>query len=179
MRILMLLANGFEDTEALATRDVLIRAGLDVKTVSLNECLEVQTSFGLIIKADLFAEEVTTNFDAIILPGGKRGVDNLSNSLLVTQLIKHAFENKKLIAAICAAPSILARYGYLKDYHYTCYKGFEEYYPQTYIDEPLVVDKNIITARSMYYSQDFALAIIEYLLGKEKRASIEAQIKSI
>lgn len=175
----MILANGFEDTEALATRDVLIRAGLDVKTVSLNECLEVQTSFGIVIKADLYSEEVTTNFDAIVLPGGKRGVDNLSNSLLVTQLLKHAFENKKLVAAICAAPSIPARLNYLKDYKYTCYSGFEEYYPSTYINEPVVVDKNIITARSMYYSQDFALAIIEYLLGKEKRTSVEAQIKSL
>lgn len=179
MKVLMILANGFEDTEALATRDVLIRSGLDVKTVSINECLEVQTSFGMVVKADLYAEEVTTNFDAIVLPGGKRGVDNLSNSLLVTQLLKYAFENDKLVACICAAPSIPARLGYLKNTRYTCYKGFEEYYPQTYKDEPIVEDKNVITARSMYYSQDFALSIIEYLLGKEKRAIIEAQIKSL
>ena len=86
----------------------------------------------------------------------------------------------KLIASICAAPSILGELGLLKEKKYTCYPGWEsESFKGTYTGKEMEIDGNTITARSMYYSTDFGLTIIEYLLGKEKRIEIENQVKGI
>ena len=183
-KVLFFIAPGNEATEFIATYDVLLRAGIEVTKTGLDTFIFDESNK---IKIDL--EQV--NFDdysAIIFPGGRRGVnkfyelflnDNQTPSLLGKQLIE--YENKgQLVAAICAAPSLLGRLGILKKRNYTCYPGFEnEDFQGIYLGEKVVKDKNLITARSMYYSVDFGLEIVEYLLGAEIREKIENQVKGI
>ncbi len=172
MKGLLLLANGFEDNEALTTRDVLLRANLSVTTASIDDDIFVVSSHDLLVKSDALLKDIAyKDFDFLILPGGGKGTINLKNSSLISEVIRYFMANSKLVGAICAAPGVLGRLGYLKGHNYTCFKGCEDGEGEN-TKECVVCDKNIITARSMYYSIDFALAIIEYLLGKEKKEEI-------
>ena len=176
----MFLANGFEDTEALSTRDVLIRAGIEMVTASIDENRQVQSSFGLTLLADKPIGVINSlnEFDFLVLPGGGRGTENLYNSNEVDRVIKHFIEKDKLIAAICAAPSILGRRGYLKGYKYTCFagcnKGIED---ALFTGDEVTVDGNFITGRSMKYSIPFALAIVEKLLGSAVKEKVLVGLK--
>ena len=174
MRGLILLADGFEDTEALTTRDVLLRAGFEVVTSSINESRQVVSSFGITMLADRPFSLIGDfySYDFIVLPGGGKGTQNLKQSSHVKNLIRNFYENNKLICAICAAPSILGEMGYLKDCKYTCFAGFNEGIVGTFTAKEVEVDGNIITARSMHYSVDFALAIVEKLLGKQAKEKV-------
>lgn len=174
MKLLMLLADGFEDTEALTTRDVLIRAGIEVTTASITDRLEVQSSFGIHVLADALLKLIfdTTPYDGIILPGGGRGTKNLSESPLVEIYLQKFAAKNKLLCAICAAPSILGKYGYLVGHKYTCFAGFNEGITGDFTGNEVEVSGNIITARSMHYSIPFALAIIEKLVGKEAKEKV-------
>ena len=174
MKGLMFLADGFEDTEALSTRDVLIRSGLEVVTVSINESRQVLSSFGLTLLADRPFSLIGDiySYDFLILPGGGRGTQNLKTSPNVRNIVKRFYENNKLICAICAAPSIFGDLGLLKDIRYTCFVGFNEGIDGIFTGNEVEVDGNIITARSMHYSIDFALAIIESLLGKQAKQKV-------
>ena len=165
---LIILADGFEDTEALTTRDILLRGAIIPTTVSINKTNEVTSSFGV----KLFADKNIDNIDSIdeysfiILPGGGRGVKNLSLDKRVLDLVKKFAEQNKLVCAICAAPSILGEMGLLKDKQYTCYAGFnKDEYGLFNNEKPVIKDGNIITARSMEFSIDFGLKIIQSLLG--------------
>ena len=175
MRGLLLLADGFEDTEALTTRDVLTRAGIEITTASITDRLEVESSFGVHVLADALLKLIfdTTAYDFIVLPGGGRGTRNLAQSQLVPMYIQKFVEAKKLVCAICAAPSILGKLGYLKNEKYTCFTGCNEGVEGNFTGSEVEVSGQFITARSMRYSIDFALAIIERLLGKEARARVE------
>jgi len=175
MRVLLLLADGFEDTEALTTRDVLIRAGIDVTTASITDRQEVESSFGVLVLADSLLKLIfdTSVFDAIILPGGGRGTRNLSESNLVAQYLQKFYEQKKLICAICAAPSILGKLGYLQNQKYTCFAGFNAGIAGDFTGNEVEVSGQFITARSMQYSIPFGLAIIEKLLGKEVKEKVQ------
>ncbi len=175
---LLLLPDGFEDSEALTTRDLLIRAGIEIKTLSLkNDERIVNSSHNLTLFSDLTPSNLNKEeFDFLILPGGLKGVNNMKESSFVNNLVLDFSNKNKLICAICAAPGVIGKLGLLKNKNYTCY-------PNTYKGEgnntnkEVEIDNNLITARSMYYSVDFALAIIETLLGKEKREEILKQIQ--
>ena len=175
MRGLLLLADGFEDTEALTTRDVLIRAGLEVTTASITDRLEVRSSFGVHVLADALLKLIfdTTPYDFIVLPGGGLGTRNLSESQLVPMYLEKFVKADKLVCAICAAPSILGKLGYLANEKYTCFAGFNQGIAGDFTGNEVEVSGNFITARSMRYSIPFALAIIEKLLGKEAKARVE------
>ena len=172
---------GTESTECIATVDVLTRAGIEV-------CLIGQAINITVYK---YYEFKSAEFDAIVFPGGGKGVQNFKYQLGLggqygpsyTGFAQEVFkmkEQNKLIAAICAAPSILGEMGFLKGKKYTCYPGFEsDSFGGKCTREPVQVDGNVITARSMYYSVDFGLAIVEILLGKAKREAIEAQVKGL
>ena len=123
MRGLLLLADGFEDTEALTTRDVLIRAGIEITTASINDRREVQSSFGVFVLADALLKLIfdTTPYDFLVLPGGGRGTRNLGESQLVAMYIEKFVKANKLVCAICAAPSILGKLGYLTTEKYNCF----------------------------------------------------------
>ena len=181
MKMLILLADGFEDTEALTTRDVLIRAGIEVTTASITDRLEVQSSFGIHILADALLKLIfdTTPYDGIILPGGGRGTRNLSESSLVEMYLKKFASKNKLLCAICAAPSVLGKYGYLVGKKYTCFAGFNEGIAGDFTASEVEKSGNIITARSMQYSIPFALTIIEELLGKETKEKVQTGLQGL
>lgn len=181
MKCLLFLANGFEDHEALTTRDVLIRSGIEVTTVSITDDIKVTTSHGVTLFADKLLKDVDANaFDAIILPGGYNGVfEGLDNCDALEEIIKNYNNSNKLICAICAAPHIIGKYGLLKDKKYTCFPGCNDKFEGGEYQQKfgVVTDGNIITAKSMYYTIQFALEIVEYLLGKDKRYFMELKLR--
>ena len=182
MKAVILYANGFEDVEAIATRDVLVRAGIDVVdllTENIYEDHEVKSSHGLFLDGFFKACNYMGDFDALILPGGGLGVKNLLDSVETKRLLDKAFKENKLVCAICAAPMVLGKYGYLKGKKYTCFAGCNEGINGEFTAEEVVVDGNIITARSMLYSIPFGLMIIERLLGKSVSEKVYKQIEGL
>lgn len=182
MRAVILYANGFEDVEAIATRDVLVRAGIevvDLLTENIYSEFEVKSSHGLFLNRFNKASDFNIDFDALILPGGGLGVKNLLASLETKRLLDIAFKKQKLVCAICAAPMVLGKYGYLKNKKYTCFAGCNEGIDGDFTAKEVEIDGNIITARSMLYSIPFGLAIIERLLGKSISDSVYKQIEGL
>lgn len=180
MNGLLLLADGFEDVEALAPRDLLIRAGVNMTTASISNSLEVMTSHGVLLKADALLSDIKEkDYDFIILPGGGRGTQNLLKSDLVNKTVLEFDKSQKLVCAICAAPMVLGKAGLLKNKKYTCFAGCNEGIDGLFTAEEVVKDKNIITARSMLYSVPFGLKIIESLLGEEVKDKVHKQIKGL
>ena len=172
--IYLFLAEGFEEIEALTPIDVLRRAGLEVKTVAVGESKTVKGAHGIEVIADITESELEDIIpEAIILPGGMPGTLNLEESPVVIDTLLRTMANGSLVCAICAAPSILGICGYLKNKKATCYPGFEQYLDgATFTDERVVRDGNIITAKGMGCAAEFALCIVEALVGKEKAEEI-------
>lgn len=168
MKALLLLAEGFETVEALQTVDVLTRTHkIEVTTASISDSLIVASSIGIEVKANAFLSEINPQkYDFLVLPGGKKGVENLGKSPLVLKTIAFFLDNGKDVHAICAAPSILGGLGYLDGLPYTCFPGFQKGNGD-YRDEGVVVTPHIITGHSMGYTLFFAEAIVEKYLGQE------------
>ena len=159
------LATGFEEIEALGPVDILRRGGVDVKTVSITGELKVAGAHGIEIMADiLFAEADFTNVDAMVLPGGMPGSNNLNDcDPLREQLIKQ-YKEGKIVAAICAAPLVLGGLGLLKGRRATCYPGFEERLIGAEItNEATETDGNVITGRGPGLVFNFGLALLSAL----------------
>ena len=179
MNGLMLFGDYFEDTEAIASLDVLLRAGENVKRVSVMNSLYVKTQCGSEYKCDLKLSEVNIeDFDYLVIPGGKASFTVLAADDRVGKLIDYFVLNNKLVAAICAAPHLIGKRGYLKDREFTVFPGFEDecvggIYKR---DCGVVRDDKFVTAKSMYYSIDFALEIINYLYGEAKRNQVEKSL---
>lgn len=164
--VYVFLADGFEEIEAITPVDVLRRGGIDVKTVGVGN-IQITGAHGIPVVCDVLASDIDFTIDAdIVLPGGMPGTLNLAKSAVVEKAIKNANNNSRLIAAICAAPSVLGSYGILKGKKATCYPGFED---QLIDAEVLPVsvcqDGNIITARGAGVAFEFAAAILSYLTG--------------
>jgi len=179
MRGLMIIGDGFEDTEALVTRDVLYRGGENIFLASAMDSLEVSTQTGLKIKCDGFLSKVDyKEFDYLIIPGGKASFTVLHINPLVEKIIDFFVLNKKLVACICAAPFLVGRKGYYKGRHYTVFPGFEkEIIDGVHENVGVVIDGPFITAKSMYYSIEFGLKILEYLHGLSYALKIEKSLK--
>jgi len=168
--IYVFLAEGFEEIEALATVDILRRAGMNVKTVSVSGKPEVTGAHEITVSADV-TEITLADMEAVILPGGMPGTLNLKSSDMVQNTIKYAFDNNKLMCAICAAPLVFGNAGFLKGKKATCYPGFEtELIGADVAYDPVVTDGNIITSRGAGTAHLFAFEILKYF-GKEKEAA--------
>ena len=168
MKALMIFADGFEDVEAVATRDVLVRAGIEVIDARIKEEETVISSHKMYFNNFKRLSELNLGeFDAIILPGGSLGVQNLLKSEEVIKAVRAMYLAGRLVCAICAAPMVLGKAGILDNKPFTCYPGCEEGINGKYLGTEVVVLDQIITARSMLYSIPFGLAIIEKLLGKD------------
>ena len=120
-----------------------------------------------------------SEFDAVVIPGGSRGVANLLNSPETIRVVKEAYGLGKFVCAICAGPMVLSKAGVLAGHTYTCYPGCEEGLLGTYTGKEVEVSDKIITARSMMYSIPFGLKIIESLLGIDTKERIYKQIAGI
>lgn len=172
--IFIFLTTGFEDIEAIATIDILRRAELNVKSVSLTDSKQVMSSHQILVTADLMFDQVDfSEAELLILPGGTTRFnehENMKKELL-------AFANKgEKVAAICASPMVLGGLGLLDGKKATCYPGFEQYLKDATLqtDKSVVVDGNITTGRGPGLTIDFALNLVEQLAGEEKRDTVAA-----
>lgn len=167
--VLVFLAEGFEEIEAVASIDILRRAEIEVTIASLGGRL-VRGAHGITIAADTEAASLSadTDFEAVLLPGGMPGTLNLEKSDIVRQFIKSAESRGKIIAAICAAPSILGRMGILDNAKATVFPGFEHNLPRFDADEYVVNHENkIITAKGAGAAADFALELVKVIKGEK------------
>lgn len=169
--VIVFLADGFEEAEALVPVDMLKRCGIEVRTVSIMESKTVTGTHGIKVVADEhYSEFKAENFSAVILPGGLPGADHLENSDYVKETVLSANKEGKLICAICAAPKVLGKHGILKGKKAVCYPGFEDRLIGAVTSyDGVVVDENIITSRAAGKCFQFAFEIAK-ALGKEKQA---------
>ena len=176
-RALVPLAQGCEELEAITITDLLVRAGIDVTTVGLDE-QTVIASRGTHIVPNTNIDTVKDQlFDLLVLPGGLPGANHLRDNRCLQTLLQQHAKNNKLIAAICAAPKALATAGLLDGKHVTCYPGALDEYPELDVRSTAIeIDGQIITSRGPGTAMDFALTLIELLKGQEKRTEIEQQL---
>ena len=166
MKVLFPITNGFEEIEAATTLDVLRRAGIETVTAGMPSSMLIG-SRGLHIKTDRKFEDVKNqDFDALVLVGGDPGYKNLQQSQDLLKTILDYDEKKKTIAAICAAPTVLAKAGILANRAATVYPGMERDIPRPR-NKKTVVDGNIITSQGPGTAIEFALTIVQVLKGEE------------
>jgi 4-methyl-5(b-hydroxyethyl)-thiazole monophosphate biosynthesis len=175
-KVFIFLANGFEETEAIATMDVLRRGGLDVTSVSISGTNEVTGAHNLTVVADkLFTEVDFSEGKMLVLPGGMPGASNLNAHTGLKTLLKQYAAEGKTLAAICAAPLVLGGLDLLQGKRATAYPGFENTLRgATFVEHAVVKDGNIITGRGPGFALNFGLAIVEELQGKDKAGEVAA-----
>lgn len=175
MKILVPLAPGFEEMEAITVIDILRRAKLNIVTAAISEN-PVKGSHNIKITADTMLNE-NDKYSAIVLPGGMPGTNNLKDDKRIISLIKSINKSGGITAAICAAPIVLAEAGVLSGKKYTCYPGFEDDIKNAFFQpEPVVADGNIITSRGAGTAIPFALKLVEILAGKASASEVEKSI---
>lgn len=176
--VYMLLATGFEETEAIAPLDLLRRAGISVMTVGVNG-KTIYGAHGIGVEADITLGEMDlTQLEMIILPGGLGGVTSVRASQEAMAALKFAFDNDKYVAAICAGPTVLADL-HITDYkRTTCYPGCEGGMGNATVDANVacIQDGKIITGASAGCAVSFGLKLIEALLGEEQAKTVAEQI---
>ena len=177
MKAVVFLGDGFEECEALIVVDILRRAGVETVMASVMGRLEVDSSRHIKVLADALAEDVDfASADLVVLPGGRLGVDNLSESAIVKEQCKE-FAANKLLAAICAAPWLLSKMGLLEGKKATCHPDFEGDMPGVNLTgKSVVTDGNIITGQGLGASFDFAFELVRTLVGEEKVEQIRKAI---
>lgn len=176
--IYVYLAQGFEETEAIAPIDMLKRAGKDVVTVGIGDNI-ITGSHGISVIPDTIAQEapLTDELEMIVLPGGMPGTLNLENSRYVQAAIEYCVQNNKYIGAICAAPSILGHKGILKGKKAVCFSGFEKELFDAEIGDGLVCEDGIfITARGAGCAVDFGLKLVEKVASEAESTKIRNSI---
>ncbi len=167
-RVLVPLAEGFEEIEAVTIIDVLRRAGVEVTVAGL-EARQVTGSHGITLNTDeLLGNVLHTDWDAIVLPGGMPGAQHLEDDADLRRLLQNAAKQNKHIAAICAAPKVLAAAGLLSGKRATSYPGFLKPGQVQYLEEPVVSDGKLTTSRGPGTALKFALALVEKLVGAEQ-----------
>lgn len=179
--VYVILAEGFEETEAVAPVDMLRRAGVEVKLVGLAGGL-VRSTRGVGIAADIaLCETEVKDAEMIFLPGGTPGTDNIMKNEKAVDFIKDCYTAGAFIASICAAPSIPGRLGMLSGKHAVCYPGYEKYLQGAKLcaDESVVRDGKIITGRGAGVSLEFGLKLVEALKGFEAAEKIMDSIRYI
>jgi len=171
------LANGFEEVEALAPVDILRRGGIEVKMVSVTGSNLVESSHGVVVKADLLFENITdfSDADLLMLPGGMPGSKNLNEHEGVRNALKAQFEKGKRVAAICAAPLVLASVGLLKGKKATIYPGMESYLGEDaeYTGALVQEDGNVTTGAGPAASFPYGYKLLSYFLPAEKVEEIK------
>jgi len=182
-KVLIILANGCEELEAITVIDLLRRAEINVTTASLDSGAEVTpitASRGVVLLADTTLDEaVKSDYDMIVLPGGLPGADYLDQDNRVSSLIQKMANSNKYVAAICAAPKVLANAQLLEKKRATSYPGVLENMSLNNTDlstDNVVIDDKIITSRGPATAMEFALNLIEQLLDKDKRKEVASAL---
>ena len=164
-KALIPLARGFEDIEAVTVIDVLRRGGVEVVTASLSGATEVVSAHGVTMKADArLADVADGDYDAIVLPGGGEGTENLKNSDALIRLLQRQNDAGRWLCAICAAPTVLVEAGVLAEgLHVTCYPTCQMELDRPWSPVPVVVDGNVITGQAPGSALLFALVVLQTL----------------
>ncbi len=171
-KAVLLLATGFEEIEAVTICDVLRRGQIEVSMASIGEP-SVVGAHGIQLQADsLMAEVQGELFDAVILPGGMVGTENLLASAEVTTFLQHHAEAGRLVSAICAAPWVLYKAKLLQDKQATIYPGLEEKISGSSGDDSVVQDGNIITSKGPATAMEFSLALLRELAGEQVASEV-------
>ena len=167
--VLIPLANGFEDIEAVAVIDVLRRGEVEVVTASLHDKRVVTSAHGIRMEADrLFADAADETYDAIILPGGGEGTENLKRSESLAARLRRQNEEGRLLCAICAAPTVLVAAGALPgNAEVTCYPTCQGELDRAWSPAPVVVDGTVVTGQAPGSAVLFALVVLQTLAGEQ------------
>lgn len=175
--IYVMLANGFEEIEALAFVDILRRAEIDVSTVSIYDETQVKGAHGITVLADYTIGDIGYLGTGIVLPGGLPGTTNLEENAIVIDLIKKYAKDGKFVGAICAAPSVLGKLGILKKKSATCYPPFEKFLVDANLSsERVAVDGNIVTSKGAGTAHDFAFKFVELIKDKKTADNIRSSM---
>ncbi len=178
--IYLFLADGMEEIEALCPLDLLRRAGVNIKSVSITDSRSVTGSHGICVAADLLAADVDLEKEPpemLIFPGGMPGSANLDASPYTDRFLAAAMAHDAILAAICAAPMVLGHRGILEGVRATCYPGFESELTGAILCENGVVqDKNIITSAGMGWAKEFGIALVRAYCGDAMADKIAASI---
>ena len=168
-KVYVFLAEGFEEIEGLTVVDLLRRADIEVTTVSITGAYEIHGAHGIHIQADKLFEEMNyEGQDMLVLPGGMPGTLNLGAHKGLEELLKAFYKKQAYLAAICAAPSVFGKYGFLEGRKATSYPGFEEQLlGATVVKDDVAVDDFVITSRGMGTAIAFSLVLIEKLIDKD------------
>lgn len=177
MKIAVFLADGFEEVEAFTLVDYLRRTGMDVPLVGIGKKI-LTGAHGVRVESDEVIDNFSSTLDAVALPGGMPGAENLAASAKVELLCRTLLGEGKLVAAICAAPVVaLDAFGLLKERRFTCYPSFEKNANDgIFCEDRVVVDRNLITSRGPGTAGELAVEIIRYLLGDEMAQKIENDV---
>lgn len=179
-KVYAMIADGTEEVECLSVVDILRRSGVETVLVSVGEKKKVLSSHKVKIKADTTVDKVDfSDGDAIFLPGGMPGSENLSACETLIDALRQTLERGGRIAAICAAPAVvLGRHGFLEGKTVTCFPGFEqELKGAIYTHQGVITDGNITTARGLGYAIDLGLELARLLVGEEKAETVKAKIQ--
>lgn len=181
-RVLVPIAPGCEELEAVTIIDLLRRAGIEVVVAGLQDG-PVKASRGVTLLPDTSLDEVLeSNFDMLVLPGGLPGADHLDQDPRIHRLLQQMAEDGKYTAAICAAPKVLANAGLLDGKRATSYPGVIDSMGLTatqVVAQPVVIDGKVVTSRGPGTAMDFALSLIEALVGRAKREEVEAPLQRV
>lgn len=166
--LLILLADGFEDIEALTVADYLRRAELDVDLVSISDNNVVKSAHGVKVLADkTFIEINFEDYKGLYIPGGLPGATNLAKDEKIVEAAEMYLQEDKYVAAICAGPIVLDKAELLKNKKFTCFPGYEKNLSvQDRLDEPVVFDENMITAMGPSFAQVLAFELIKLFKGE-------------
>ena len=179
-KVLVPLAEGFEELEAVTIIDLLRRAGVDVVVAGLVDG-PIKASRGVFVLADMSLDEaLKQDYDMVVLPGGAAGSDNLNADQRIHKLLKQMADSERFTAAICAAPKVLARAGVLGGRKVTAYPGtLDSSVGGDFVDsgDAVVVDGKVVTSRGPGTAMDFALTLITQLEGITQRDAVEAQLQ--
>jgi 4-methyl-5(b-hydroxyethyl)-thiazole monophosphate biosynthesis len=177
---LFLLANGFEELEFIAPYDIFHRGGVTVKAATITSKKEVISARGVTVLADSLLQEFEDlSFDLLVLPGGGPGTQNLRESDSVKDLLLKSYNAGKQIAAICAAPKVLASVGILRNHCATSYPDVRadvEPHCKKYLDVPVVVSENIITSRGAGTAAEFSFCLLSLLAGFKVSAEVKSKM---
>jgi 4-methyl-5(b-hydroxyethyl)-thiazole monophosphate biosynthesis len=180
MKIVILLAEGFEEVEFVTIVDILRRADLEVTVAGL-EAGPIDGSYGIKVMPDTLLDSITADqFDVVVLPGGYPGFVNLGEDERVLKLLREMASGGKYLTAICGAPSVLAKAGVIEGKRVTIYPGVKDQLViGNYVDQRVVVDGRVVTSQGPGTAMEFSLKLVELFSGKAKMEAVKADVLAV
>ena len=174
-KVVLFLAEGFEEVEAITPADFLRRSGVDLILAGVTG-KTVTGAQGIKIECDVEVSQLSGDWDGVVIPGGMPGASNIAKDEKTVKIISTAMDSGALVAAICAAPAVvLGSKGLIEGKKFTCYPGFETTFSGSFFsEERVVIDGNLITSRGPGTAAEFSETIVEYLYGKDQRDQIHS-----